>query len=341
MHMKKMYTSFVILIFVVSAALSQVTLTYETHALAADNLNEMKLTEWVEPGMAGENQAWDFSELAASKDFQGSIAHSYETPKGNLFPDANVELNEFGNSFYFKLTSDNLEQYGLVNNSGKLVINYDRPFVKMKYPFAYGDFFSGNYGGAYSFASVNAEIEGTYSVEADGYGSLKLPGGLFAENTLRVKTIREYDRIYGSRTTQMKVTTFRWYSNNIRFPLLVLTTMESTTNGKTFTSHQAAYRENLATNVTNPFIAGNSMNVYPNPVKSVFNLSYHVESEGRVLIEIFDNAGRLVYTVLDETQKANTYNIELNAQELGLAKGMYIVKTTVDGAMMTKQLVKE
>ena len=339
--MKKIYSSFLILMLLISSAMAQVTLSYETHALAADNLNEMKLTEWVEPGMAGENQAWDFSNLVASKDFQGSIAHSYEAPKGNLFPDANVELNEFGNSFYFKLTNENLEQYGLVNNSGKLVINYDRPFVKMKYPFTYGDFFSGNYGGTYTFASVNAEIDGTYSVEADGYGSLKLPGGLFAKNTLRVKTIREYDRVYDSRTTQMKVTTFRWYANNIRFPLLVLTTMESTTNGKTYTSHQAAYRENITTDVPSPLMAGNNMNVYPNPFKSTFNLSYVVESEGRVLVEIFDNTGRLVHTVVDETQKANTYNVELNAYEMGLAKGMYIVKTTVDGATQTKRLVKE
>lgn len=336
-----MYSFLASILFLSAIANAQVTLTYETHALAADNLNNMKLTEWVEPGMGGENQAWDFSNLVASKDFQGSIVYSYETPKGNMFPDANVELNEFGNSFYFKLTDNVLEQYGLVNSSGKLVINYDRPFVKMKYPFAYGDFFSGSYGGSYAFASVNANIEGVYSVEADGYGSLKLPGNKFVENTLRVKTIREYDRNYGTRTTHMKVTTYRWYANDIRFPLLVLTTMESTTNGKKHTSYQAAYRENISTDVVKPALAGNSLNVYPNPFKTTFNLSYKVEKEGRVLIEIFDNAGRLVHTVTDETKAADTYSVELSNGELGLAKGLYIVKTTINGVTETKQLVKE
>lgn len=341
MHMKKVYILLGGLALTGATAFAQVTLTYGTHALAADNLNEMKLTEWVNPGMGGENQTWDFSGLTAEKNFQGTIDHSYESPNGGLFPESNVELNEFGNRFYFKLNENILEHYGLVNSSGKLVINYDRPFVKMKYPFAYGDFFSGTYGGDYKFASVNAEIEGTYEVEADGYGSLKLPGGIVVDNTLRVRTVREYDRIYDNHITQMKVTTYRWYADNIRFPLLVLTTMESETNGKTHTTHQAAYRENIATDVLQPQIADHSLEVYPNPFISNFNLSYKVENEGRVLIEIYDNSGKLVRTVLDENQKANMYNIEFNNSKLQLAKGLYIVKTTIDGVSNTTRLIKE
>jgi hypothetical protein len=116
--------------------------------------------------------------------------------------------------------------------------------------------------------------------------------------------------------------------------------MESTANDNTHTTYQAAYRENIVTNVVQP-VADYSLHVYPNPFRTTFNINYEVESEGRVLIEIYDNAGRIVNTLVDETQKANSYNVELNNADLGLAKGLYIVKTTINGVSQTKQLIKE
>lgn len=53
--------------------LAQPTITFEKHALIPGEINQMVLVEFLEPGNAGDNQVWDFSELKVKTDFEGAI----------------------------------------------------------------------------------------------------------------------------------------------------------------------------------------------------------------------------------------------------------------------------
>ncbi len=340
--MKKLYTLIVVMVLLGNMTFAQVTLTYKNHALMADKINEMKITEYVAPGYGGENQIWDFSSLKAVRDFAGPLTATYTSENNALFPETNVELNEFGNRFYFKLNEESIEQYGLVSSNGNLVISYDQPFVKMKYPFTYGDYFSGNYSGKHQYKDNAAtDITGTYSVEADGYGKLILPGDKMVDNTLRVKTVRKYSRNFSNTPGEIEVTTYRWYAQNIRFPLLVLTSIKSTTNGKSHVSHQAAYRENLVatTEVTQELLAKN-LEVYPNPFEDQFYMKYRIDNTSDVLIELYDNAGKKVKVLVDQRLGAGHYNYTFTNEDKTLSQGTYYLKYQVDGKSTVKTLIQ-
>ncbi len=338
--MKRFY-NFLLVVSVSSAISAQnVVLTHNNHALSADNTNQMKLTKYVSPGNGGENMLWDFSNLEEVNDFEGFIKSSYEVDEENIFPESNVVLNEFGNKFYFKLNEESLEQYGMASSSGKVVIEYDRPYVKMKYPFQYGNSFTGSYGGTYKSSNLEVEIDGTYEVEADGYGKLILPDGVEIKNTLRVVSKRLYTRKF-SNPNDVEIITYRWYNDTERFPLLVLTTIKSTTNGKSSTSYQAAYRETVATAIEEIDVELFDVKIYPNPFENQFTIDYSVQKDADILIELYDNTGKKVKTLVENKLQQGNYTYQYNAKENNLSQGVYFINYLVDGKLTsTKKIVQ-
>jgi hypothetical protein len=59
-------------------------------------------------------------------------------------PEANTILEEFETKFYFRASNDKIEQFGSVSKNNTIT-KYDKPFVKMVFPFNYGDTYSGNF----------------------------------------------------------------------------------------------------------------------------------------------------------------------------------------------------
>ncbi|MCK7537571.1 MAG: hypothetical protein MZV63_44760 [Marinilabiliales bacterium] len=70
-----------------------------------------------------------------------------KTDNGLDIPEANTVLEEFGVKFFFKSNGNIMEQYGTV--TANTITKYDKPFVKMVFPFDYGDVYSGDFSGYY------------------------------------------------------------------------------------------------------------------------------------------------------------------------------------------------
>jgi hypothetical protein len=84
-----------------------------------------------------------------------------------------------------------------------------------------------------------------------------------------------------------------------------------------------------------PAMLGNS---YPNPFKPTTNISYSVEKSAHVSLKIYDVKGRLVQTLVDAQQSANSYEKVWNAEKA--APGVYFYRLTVNGqAVDTKRMV--
>ncbi|MBN2519248.1 MAG: T9SS type A sorting domain-containing protein [Bacteroidales bacterium] len=320
-------------------------MTYESHGLIADDINKMKLTNYMDPGPSGYNQVWDFSELVIKKDFEGYINNSVYSKNYNTLLKTNVVLKEFSNEFYFKGDKKSLELYGVAVN-GNMIMEYEKPFVKMKYPFGYGDFFSGSYFGKYITGSTNSEIDGIYSVEADGYGTIILPNNVRIDNVLRVTTIRSYSRDVKNSGYEIKYTTTRFYAEDYRFPLVVFIKNEYTSGTKVNVSYQAAYNNDISyllspTSIKEENLNISGLNLYPIPFKEILNIDYNLDKDSRINIEVYNVIGEKIYSILDEFKTAGNYNLQFSFKEHGILAGTYYIKFNSDGIQTTRKVIAQ
>ena len=77
---------------------------------------------------------------------------------------------------------------------------------------------------------------------------------------------------------------------------------------------------------------------YPNPFNPSTIISYSIPEFSQVTLKVFDLLGREVLTLVNQEQKAGSYNVTLNA--LGFASGMYFYRLSTDkGFVLTKKMV--
>jgi len=339
--MKKIVFITLICSLVVSSVYGVTRLTFEQHALKPDIHNDMVITKFQNPGLPGANQVWDFSNLEVLNDFNGLIQHPNYLKSSFFSNQFNTELIEFGNSFYFNIDNQKIEMTGFRSSDGGVEINYSQPFVKMVYPFEYGSSISGNYSGVIKSRKLTGEITGTYSVEADGYGKLILPNNLVVDNTLRVKTVRKFSQVFSSgNPTEITVTTYRWYTQYVRYPLLVFIETEYGSGAGISVSHQAAFKSSINMQVYGDALNTENVRLYPNPFDDKFFVSYKLEENADVRIEIFDIAGKKVSVLLDEKRSSGSYDEIINVVHLGLKNGLYNVRVTINGNEENHKLMR-
>lgn len=341
--MKKLLALTLLVSFALASQAGKWKMTQNKHGLLADNTNKMKLTKYVSPGMAGNNIIWDFSELQITKNFEGYVNKAaYEKSYSDVTSSPDVVLKEFKNQFYFKNTKNQLELHSVAVND-KVIINYDKPFIKMKYPFGYGDSFTGTYNGEYYSGKLTGQINGTYSVEADGFGTLILPDGVTVEDALRVKTVRYYTKTINNRTYDTEVTTYRWYDKDVRFPILVFIESKYINKDKVNKSYQAAYNnEFIKLNATTDISEGyssNSFSIFPNPIKEAATIEYSINSKNKVILDIYNISGKKLHTIINKVHEAGAYEHTLQISELDIPAGTYYLKMQSGDNIYTKRLV--
>ena len=100
------------------------------------------------------------------------------------------------------------------------------------------------------------------------------------------------------------------------------------------------------TNGGNVFINNNSMifpidyylyQNYPNPFNPVTTIGYSVPKSGRVVIKVFDVAGREIRTVEDVFRQAGNYSVRFDGT--GLASGVYFYRMEAGDVVRTRRMV--
>lgn len=85
----------------------------------------------------------------------------------------------------------------------------------------------------------------------------------------------------------------------------------------------------------------NILKAFPNPHTNSVNIEYYLEHSRNVTLEILDNSGRIVTTLINNNkQGTGTYNYDFNTTEEGMITGTYIVRLTTDKKVYTKRIVK-
>ncbi len=80
-------------------------------------------------------------------------------------------------------------------------------------------------------------------------------------------------------------------------------------------------------------------NVYPNPFISSTTISFSLQQDSRVQIELYDVAGRKLLTLLDESVVAGSHEVNLNRDQL--SAGIYFIRISINGEVMMKKVVIE
>ena len=322
---------------------AQTKLTNETHGFIPNERNPMVITNYVEPGNFGKNVIWDFTNLQVTNTFEGLILETYLSKCCNLFSKGNTVLEEFGNFFVFETSANRLEQHGFLSSTGNTQIVYTKPFIKMQYPFTYGSHFDGNFEADYIInGQKTGKLIGTYKVEGDAKGKLKLPNGKELGNVLRVKEVKSSKQIINGTTTNFEDITYRWYVENHRFPVLVLIKSTYNYNGTPSVTTKAAFNSNIISTTPNVDLQDGDLKIeiYPNPYQGRVTIAYNLENTANVNISVFDLTGKLVNVVTNGVEGAGQKQHYFSAVELGMSAGAYIVKLRVDNKEVSRKILE-
>ncbi len=153
---------------------------------------------------------------------------------------------------------------------------------------------------------------------------------------------------FGSLNMTASADTFTAYIPNKPLGTTIYYYISATSNNsKTITKPLPAPSGNFRFKITNASgISGNSSYLnnytlyqnYPNPFNPVTKIKFDLPKNGFVRIQVFDIAGRLINTLINDFKFAGTYKIDFNASNL--TSGVYFYKMeTVDYSEVKKMLL--
>lgn len=94
-------------------------------------------------------------------------------------------------------------------------------------------------------------------------------------------------------------------------------------------------QQNLSTGMTEDL--GSLINVYPNPATDNVNISFAHAGTGKVLIELYNSIGEMVYSSLEDNYSGKGISIPL----AHLASGVYSLAILTNGTRCVKKIIKE
>ena len=314
--MKRLVLVATTLLFAATATFGQTVLKEKTHGLLPGNPNPMIETEFSTPGAAGEGVVWDFSALPQKAAFYGHV----EEPITYNPPVEAAKSNTL-------LIEDNLEAFMTTNaNELRVLANRVGTFVRTSIYYTNSDF--------------TQKFVLDYSVEADAYGTLLLPGTTL-KNVLRVVTTHSY--IYDNNYTST-VVTYRWYVKSHRYPVLSL--IFEKRNDGTLYPLKGAYNavveapEILAKVEKEGKGAVTTLNLYPNPFSAELNVKYTLSARTNVTIALYNAQGLLVKTLLQQNQEEGAYTSTFTNEVQSIPAGMYVLRVEANGGVLSQQVVK-
>lgn len=338
--MKRIFLLSTILLASSAIFFGQTKLTSEKHAFRPGDSHHFNLMKNVNEGLAGEDVIWDFTTLEKSdKDLTSHMYAPENIASEVKIDNSNFVLEEFGNLFYFNTSKDKMLQYGSV--CGNTVTRYDKPFLKLKFPFSYGNKVTGYYSGTQTSAKSSVAINGQYEIYGDATGTLLLPNDVTIDNVLRVKQVRTIEYSNG---TPIKEITYRWYAEEVRYPVLVI--IKYVTQAQEYTAETALFA-NISTSKKSPtavetpeFIS--TTKVFPNPCEEVINISCKLSTQQKLSVDLYDASGKFVKSIISKQKySAGDVNLSLSTEGLGMKYGVYYLKIRNNESSYTHKIIKQ
>ncbi|MCP4633373.1 MAG: T9SS type A sorting domain-containing protein [candidate division Zixibacteria bacterium] len=75
---------------------------------------------------------------------------------------------------------------------------------------------------------------------------------------------------------------------------------------------------------------------YPNPFNATTNITFSIDKNSKVNLKVYNLAGQLVETLVDDTRQAGRYTVQWNAEDN--SSGVYFYRLTMGDEVITKKL---
>lgn len=303
-----------------------------------------------DPGPAGENQSWDFSNLTS---FDVAVTRAYipaaGTPFAANFPAATrcmrTDATGAAPSFtYYSVTDSSVSTLGLGILGGNIIVN-TIPWER-KYPLHFGETETDTIAGTNNLSSGAVFFQMVYTRTYDGYGGLILTPGDTYQNAIRIKTTAQrrdsVPRTEGTHVIRLgSQEYYSWFVPNVPGNLFwtskyneVQITRDA--NGDTTKianvppQFLVEYQTSLPVPVVEPHPHA-GLEILGNPARDWLTLRLTAHAAGPVDIRIADLGGSVQYS-----SKIAFSGEDIRIPVGQLPAGMYVVQINTANGPLTK-----
>jgi hypothetical protein len=348
--MKKIYIIFLFSI-CLSTLFGQVTLTFRNNGPVPGDSSRTHEITYVDPGNPGENQVWNFSGIQYTGKInvfgikEGHSLKITETDEKSLI------LADDGYDYTYLSGENGYSETGYVNSAKNLSLNYSDPVIRMNYPFSFGQQFRDPFTGVAWFGGTNrTDLSGEYTVTADAFGTLILPECIL-KNAMRVRTVKQSLQISACGSVQSTIVKYSWFAPGYRYPVLMLSTVESVRGGKEPVVEKTGWI-NLDQPASGAFASAvdprtqvetgaNTVIVFPNPFAEQVTYNYFLRKQLPVAVELYDMSGKINIRIEQkQLQAEGLHTGTINAALLGMSPGVYYLRFLFDKEVVIRKIVK-
>jgi hypothetical protein len=329
-----------------SAVNAQIILNSDRKPVVGDSFTTSNMdTTGVTEGASGSNITWDFSNVTASgQQLIAQYLDPSEAPGDSLFPDADVTVNydELSYSFY-DTESNTVHSLGMAFEDFSIV--YLNTEKVAEYPFTFNSTFLDNFQSQYELGEgLIVRNIGITQFIGDGFGNIILPDGS-NHAALRVKIFRQTaDTMFVAgfplSTTEVKATTYEWYTNESKYPVFGISYFELNINGSITSYKQVDYNTGTATDVNDesPQIVNEFelFQNYPNPFNPSTKITWQSTLGNHQTLKVYNVLGTEVATLVDEYRPAGNYEVEFDASKF--SSGVYLYSLQSGSETITKKM---
>lgn len=231
-----------ILLCITGTLSAQGVIDYNQNTLRFDDVLDKQEVNYFPAGSSGENVIWDFRDI----DFVDDYHVEYFCDSDSIVLTA--------------LEPEIMKKY--VTNTDTLIyigyetalqyMDYEKPIILMTYPFAYGSSISNPFRGEGVYCGTHIlQNRGSFSVDADAYGSIYLPEGDTIKNVLRIHTIKggsvnmnilNDTTVFDPDNLKQEIEErYQWYARGYRYPLFETVSTTNYNNMNPVSNLQKAY----------------------------------------------------------------------------------------------------
>ena len=306
----------------------------------------------ISQGASGASITWNFAALATENVKTGTFVLPNATPYSASFPNANIAIAftpgiEYGsytaNYEFFNISNASLTKNGFVNNaSTPIAVNYSDPKTLMPFPFTFGNAYTDNFAANYTSSTFDVNENGTFTITADGYGTLILPYGTI-QNMLRVRIVETMTQtITGFDPFEYQIETYAWYHPKLVYPFFSITS--EIVNGSPQPSIIARYIQIPGFDDSLPDIVGiptapifEGITLYPNPTQGNTQLALTLLQSAQTQISLYSMNGQMAQQPVNDFLPSGNYRFDLDVSTL--PKGLYLVSITTNSHQQTAKLM--
>lgn len=287
-----------------SALNAQPTITSDNVYLIGDQTQIAWCSDPANPGDAGANVTWDFSNLNEIEELTFDYVEPETTLFGYQFPNATLcGVGEDNYHSFYSVSNGflNVEGYaGYVegaNDTLKVIHTDTEEYIPI--PFGFGDSHGDVFQGTTEILGFEATVQGTVDFEADGYGTLILPNGTY-ENVIRYRLNRTQENTVLGQTSTTTKEQWGWMSPDYRFWLCL---MEINNDG--FGEEDIVWYAKNPLTLSSQAEERETVEIYPNPLSIGQALQFNFDSESSAIIELYSLEGK----------KVESYRMQVHAGE--------------------------